>query len=800
MRILLTRCLAIAALIAANCFAVPASGDDSSSGATIYRSQCARCHGPEGEGTPDNFPTPLIGDHSIAQLATLIADTMPEDVEQKCPPEDAAKVADYIYRAFYSPEAQFRNMPARVELSRLTVAQYQNSVTDLVGSFRQTQESRSNRKLENGLRAHYFAARSFRPDAKKFERTDSQVQFDFGEGAPDAAQFEPNKFSIYWEGSVLAPDTGDYEFVVRTEHAVALYVNDKAIPLIDGWVKSGDETEYRAEIHLLGGRAYPIKLEFSKARQGVGDSQQPKDDTKSKASISLAWKRPLHTETIIPARSLSPRDVPEVFVLHAPFPPDDRSVGYERGTSVSKAWDDATTEAAIEVASYIAEHVNELAATTADDKDREVRLIAFCHTFAERALRRPLTEDQRLTYVDRQFAEARDLDAAVKRVVLLTLKSPHFLYREAGNRSADDPHDIAARLSFELWDSIPDEPLRRAADAGPAITRDAILSQLERMLPDPRTRAKLRSFFLNWLKVAQPPDISKDPKLYPIFTPDIVSDLRTSLELSLDELLASETADFRELLLSESIYLNGRLGSIYGAELPKDAAFEKVRFQPEHRSGLLAHPYLLACFAYTNTSSPIHRGVFISRNLLGRALKQPPEAVAPLPVDLHAGMTTRERVALQTRPDACQSCHSMINPLGFSLESFDAIGRFRETEKDKPVDAAGSYTTESGQVVEFIGAPELAAFLASSEETQTAFVRQLFHHLVKQPVAAYGPDQLDRLQQAFVANNFNIYDLATEIIATTAMPAASSGAKVDLPGEAATTSVSATSSSVTTAR
>lgn len=142
----------------------------------------------------------------------------------------------------------------------------------------------------------------------------------------------------------------------------------------------------------------------------------------------------------------------------------------------------------------------------------------------------------------------------------------------------------------------------------------------------------------------------------------------------------------------------------------------------------------------------------------------------------------------------------MINPLGFSLESFDAIGRYRETEKDKPVDVAGSYTTANGQVVEFIGAPELAAFLASSEETQTAFVRQLFHHLVKQPVAAYGPDQLDRLQQAFVANNFDIYDLATEIIATTAMPTARSGAKVELPGEAATTSVSAAAASMTTAR
>jgi hypothetical protein len=768
MRSRFERCLAIVTYIAISGFASQTFGNNDlvSSGEQIYQSQCVRCHGPAGEGTPDNYATPLIGDHSIAQLALLIAETMPEDVEEKCPPDDAAKVADYIYHAFYSPEAQFRNKPARVELSRLTVNQYQNAVADLIGSFRPKAADGG----EPGLRGHYLASRFIKPDAQKFERIDPQVQFDFGAAAPDSDNFEPNKFSIYWEGSVHAPDTGDYEFILRTEHAARLFVNDKVAPLIDASVKSGDDVEYRAEIKLLGGRAYPIRVEFSKARQGVGDSQQPKNDVKTKASISLAWRRPLHTEEVVPTRNLSTAESPVVFVLHAPFPPDDRSVGYERGTSVSKAWDDATTEAAIEVTGHIAEHANELAGTSPDDKDREIRLIEFCHTFAERAFRRPLTEEQRLTYVDRQFAEARDPDIALKRIILLTLKLPHFLYREVGNRPANDPHDIVSRLSFALWDSIPDESLRTAAAIGPDADREFVLAQLKRMLPDARTRAKLRSFLLTWLKVAQPPDISKDPRLYPSFTPEVVSDLRTSLELSIEVLLDSKTADFRDLLLSDSMFLNGRLASIYGAELPKDAAFEKVSFQPQHRSGLLAHPYLLACFAYTNTSSPIHRGVFISRNLLGRALKQPPEAVAPLPADLHAGMTTRERVALQTRPAACQGCHSMINPLGFSLESFDAIGRYRQTEKDKPVNATGSYTTESGEIVEFIGAPELAAFLASSEETQTAFVRQLFHHLVKQPTAAYGPETLKRLQHSFVSNNFNIYELATEIVATTVIP------------------------------
>ncbi len=737
-------------------------------GAQIYQDQCARCHGAAGEGTEENYPEPLVGDHSIAQLAALIAETMPADTEQKCPPTEAHKIAAYIYEAFYSPEAQFRNKPARVELSRLTIRQYQNAVTDLIGSFR----TASKWGEERGLRGEYFAARDFCPDARKIERTDAEVHFDFGEGSPDDKELEPHEYSISWNGSVLAPDTGDYEFIVRTEHAARLWVNDKEVPLIDAWVKSGDDTEYRAEIRLLGGRAYPLKLEFSKAKQGVNDSNKRKRKPKPpvRASISLEWKRPFHTAEVIPSRNLSVNEAPKVFVLRAPFPPDDRSVGYERGTAISKAWDDATTEAAIEVAGYVVANMNELANVQADTADREARLLVFCHEFAERAFRRPLSDEQKLLYVDRQFAEAVDPNLAVKHVVLLVLKSPRFLYREVGTADAADPYNVAARMSFGLWDSVPDEALRNAAADGQLASHDQIAEQLERMLLDARTHAKLREFLMTWIKVSQPPDVSKDPRVYPEITPDTVSDLRTSLELSIDDLLNSNSADFRQLMLNDSIFLNGRLAAIYGVELPKDAPFEKVRCQPEHRSGLLSHPYLLACFAYTNSSSPIHRGVFISRSLLGRALKQPPEAVVPLPVELHADLTTRERVTLQTKPEACQSCHSMINPLGFSLEEFDAIGRYREIEKNRPVDSAGSYTTQSGQVVEFNGVPELAAFLAGSEESQAAFVRQLFQHIVKQSIRAYGPDCWQQLQQSFVDNEFNIHKLTAEIVATGAIP------------------------------
>jgi hypothetical protein len=742
---------------------------DALTGEQIYRDQCARCHGKTGEGVADGYPDPLAGDKSVAELTKLIHESMPDDADEKCPSDDSAKVAAYIYDAFYSSAARTRNNPARIELSRLTVRQHQNAVADLIASF----HSPANWGTERGLHAAYFNSRHFNQNALKLERTDAEVNFDWGDSSPDPEKLEPHEFSVTWNGSLLAPDTGDYEFVVRTEHAVRLYVNDNTKPIIDAWVLSGDETEHHGELRLLGGRVYPIKLEFSRGKQGVNDKDKDKEKKKefrpdAKTAISLEWKRPNHTLEVIAARSLSPAESHVVFVPQTRFPPDDRSTGYERATAISKSWDEATTECALETAAYVTDHLQQLSGTTADADANEPILRKFCTLFDERAFRRPLTEDEQKFFIQHQFVSAPDLLTGVKRCVLLTLKSPQFLYREVGEK-ADDCYAIAARLSFGLWDSLPDEELAKAAAHHELATREQVAAQLQRMLPDLRTKSKLRDFLLGWLKISQPRDLAKDPQTYPDFTPDAASDLRTSLELSLDELLDSNSADYRQLLLSDSIWLNGRLAHIYGVDLPPDAPFQKVDFEPDHRAGVLSHPYLLASFAYSGASSPIHRGVFLSRNILGRVLRPPAMAVAPLPAEVHANLSTRERVALQTQPEACQGCHGMINPLGFTMENFDAIGRYRDHDKDHPIDATGSYLTETGAVEKFKGIKDLAEFVATSDESQTAFVKQLFHHTVKQSIYAYGPNELHQLQQHFANNDFNIQKLLVEIVADSAL-------------------------------
>lgn len=744
---------------------------DEPRGAVIYRELCSSCHGDRGQGG-DGYSQALTGDLSPNQLARYIDQTMPEDAPEKCVGEEAQAVATYISDAFYSPLAQARNASPRIELSRLTVRQFRHTVADLIGTFRSSPPDDPQR----GLHGEYYASRDLdKAEDRVLHRVDPEVRFSFGMEAPGAERFDARAFSIRWEGALLAPETGDYELILETENAARLWLNDPREPLIDAWVKSGDEREFRASLFLLGGRAYPLKLEFSKSKQGVDDSDKQKDSPIGTASIGLLWKRPHGEPEVVRERYLAPRDVPPVFVNDTPFPPDDRSQGFERGTSVSEAWNEALTEAAIRTSAYVVKHLPALSGIPEDAPGRDARLRNFATELAARAMRRPLDEELRLLLVDQQFESAPDVETAVKRIVLLCVQSPRLLFQSAGgpdgglehdqdrdDRDGDD-YDVASRLALFLWDSLPDRELIEAAAAGRLRTRQELQAQAERMMADQRARAKLRDFFMQWLRVDMAGELTKDAERFPQFDKGLVSDLRTSLELLTDEVVSSESSDFRELLLTERLPMNGRVARFLGVELAEDAPFQSIAFEPGRRAGVLTHPYLLANFAYRDTSSPIHRGVFLARGVLGRGLRPPVEAFTPLAPDLHPGLTTRERVALQTNEPSCLKCHGMINALGFALEHFDAVGRYRDEENGKPIDATGNYESREGRIGEFTGARQMAEFLATSDETASAFVRQLFHYLVKQPAAAYGADTQQILETAFREHDFHIRQLAIEI-------------------------------------
>lgn len=733
-------------------------------GEQIYQRRCAVCHGADGEGTAKNHPHQLAGDRSVQELAGFIGKSMPADDPGTCPPADAERVAAYIHDAFYSRQARERHKPPRIELTHLTVRQYRLAIADLLASFRVPGQ----RVDERGLRGHYITSTPNGENKEALVRIDPQVRFDFGTSSPLPDKIEPRDFGISWFGSVFAPETGEYEFVVRTEHGCKLFLNDMQKPLIDAWIKSGDVNEHRAAMRLLGGRTYRLEFHFSKAGRGVAKPDKDKAPI-APARVALEWKLPGRAAETIPQRFLWPVHCPETFLIETPFPPDDRSTGFERGTLINKDWDQAATNAAIETVEYILPRLPELSGAAAISLEQAPKLREFCRQFAERAFRRPLTPEQQTLYIDRPFESSPELETAVERVVLLVLKSPRFLYHDAGG-PADDAWQRASRLSFVLWDSLPDAELAAAAAAGQLATREQIAAQAQRMLSDPRCDAKLHEFFIQWMKLDHARELTKDAALFSEFNPAVASDLRTSLELLLEDVIKGEQADFRQLILADTLYLNGRLARIYGAPLASDAPFQKVVVDAGARAGVLSHPYLLATFADATTTSPIRRGVFLARSLLGRALRPPPDAFVPLPAALHPDLTTRERVALQTNAQTCQACHGLINPLGFALERFDALGRLRNADNAKAIDASGTYLSRTGEITKFDGARELATFLATSEETHTAFIEKLFYYSVQQPVRAFGPGALPQLRDAFARNEFNIRNLVQEIAVISARP------------------------------
>jgi hypothetical protein len=738
-------------------------------GAVIYKKMCQECHGTQGQGVKDKYDDPLTGDLTLEALARKIERTMPEDKEGTCVGEDAKQVAAYIYETFYSGAAQARSHPPDQDLSRLTIAQYRTSVMDLIGRFRMGPGFDRPVNVEAGLKANYRGVELPKPGepvvdttpkngikAKrpnyKFERIDPQVAFHFGADSPDKEKMEAEQFQDTWEGSVVAEETGVYEFILKTENGARLWINDTSEndALIDAWVSAGPTVrEEKKSLFLVGGRAYRLRLDHFKFKE-------------KSSSIELLWKPPHGVVEIIPQHALRTDRPRELMIVKTSFPADDRSVGYERGTSISKGWDQAATDAAITTAEHVEENLNELAGTKDGAPDRVEKLKKFAFTFVEAAFCRPLTDEQKQLFVEKLFASAKSPEQAVKRVVLFALKSPQFLYPELRESEKPDDFAFASRLALTLWDSIPDKKLMQAATSGKLHTPEQIRAEAQRMLPDPRTKSKLHGFFHHWLELERAEGNAKDLKIFPGFDDSVLADLRESLFAFLDQVVWSPQSDYRQLLQADYLLLNDRLGKFYGKPI-QGGDFQQVAFDPKQRAGVVTHPYLLASLASSRATSPIHRGVFLTRNIVGLSLRPPPMAVTFDESHFNPKLTMREKITELTRNKSCMSCHSTINPLGFSLENFDAIGRWRTQDNNKPVNAAGEFADDEGKVVHLSGPRDIVNYVASSPYGHRAFIRQLFNHFVKQQPLAYGPQTLEDLQKSFAASSCNVQKLLVDL-------------------------------------
>jgi hypothetical protein len=353
--------------------------------------------------------------------------------------------------------------------------------------------------------------------------------------------------------------------------------------------------------------------------------------------------------------------------------------------------------------------------------------------FLPRAFRRPVSDAQLeryLQFFDRALQNGDSFEDAVKLALTAVLTSPHFLYRNEfgpvdGEYRLDD-YQVASRLSYFLWMSMPDDELFALAAAG-RLHEPAVLSaQVDRMLADPKAHAMASAFMGQWLGFeALGRTIQPDEAKFPEFTPELCEAMKQETILAFESLLRKD-GSLLELLDGRETWLNERLARHYGIEGVQGPELRPVRLDDPNRGGLLGMASILTVTSGPNRTSPVMRGKWVLETLLGEKVPEPPANAGALDPEAgeSRGKTLREELALHRRDASCATCHSKIDPIGFSLENFDAVGRFRAEEAGRPVDNTG--TLPSGET--FRGPAELKQVLIKRRHTQ--FVRNVTERLL----------------------------------------------------------------------
>lgn len=403
----------------------------------------------------------------------------------------------------------------------------------------------------------------------------------------------------------------------------------------------------------------------------------------------------------------------------------------------------------------------------------------FIERFGKRAFRRPITPAEAARFFE-LFAWGRttyDFASGLGLVIQAMLQSPTFLYRvELG---MPDPiegdvvplgsYEIASRLSYLLWNSMPDDEVFAAADAGELTTKEQIAAQARRMLDHPRARQAVANFHSQWLKLTHIETVAKDPATYPLYHEGLRSLWKQETEAFLEHVVFDGEGDVGTLLSAPYSMMNAELAAFYGVADPSlGEAFERVELDPSERAGLLTQASLLAVNAKPNQSSPIHRGKFVREMLLCQTLPPPPNDIEIKPPEVKPGTTTRDRFKEHAESPACSPCHVLMDPIGFGFENFDGIGLWREEDQGFPVDASGYLHATRDIDGAFNGAVELAKELASSAEVRQCVATQWFRFGYGRAEGKTDACAMREIQGAFALSGNNIKELLVGLTQTEA--------------------------------
>lgn len=391
-------------------------------------------------------------------------------------------------------------------------------------------------------------------------------------------------------------------------------------------------------------------------------------------------------------------------------------------------------------------------------------------TLGRFAWRRPLTagEVETLSAIALAAAEIYDdFDDGLVFGYAALLQSPHFLYRvetgeptEAGEELRYTDWEMASRLSFLLWDSIPDAELLDAAEAGELVTDAGLQSQLERMLDQPTAENGLRNFFTEMLGLHELDDLSKDPNVFVHASDTLGPAAREETLLSIDALVWDDDGDLRELFTSRRTFVDRELAALYRVQAPAEEGFGEV-WLPEDggRAGLLGQASVLALHAHPVSTSVTRRGVFVRQSLLCQAIGSPPADIdAAIPEASEDLPTMRERVAVHLEDPVCAACHSITDPIGLGLENFDGMGGWRTTENDVTIDASGELDGRA-----FADAVELGQALAEHSALPACVVEKLYAYATGSLVTADDITLVNWHEEGFAESDFRMLAMVEDI-------------------------------------
>jgi hypothetical protein len=468
------------------------------------------------------------------------------------------------------------------------------------------------------------------------------------------------------------------------------------------------------------------------------------------------------------------------------FPPTTRGPDF-RTFATNNGVSPAGAESIMLAAEGAAEAVDLAAALDCGDTEAACARAWIAGT-APLLYRRDLRPDEE-TALMRFLDAGLDAETATRMAVETMLQSPQFLYLDAGWATQRDgvarldDHSVAARLSTFLTDHPPDSELRAAADAGSLSTRAEVRAHAIRLLATPEAADVVAGFHRDWLDLYMLDDMTRDPERYPEWDADLIADLRTELDLFTTEVVWYGDGRLDTLLFSEDTWVNPRIAAIHGLDDPGEG-WHPVSLDPERRPGALTRPAFLAAHGYAAASSPVRRGAWVLEEMLCEDLVPPPGVNMELPDESEETPTIRERLQQHWTDPNCASCHVRIDPIGYSMEHYGALGEWRDAwESGIAVDASGGLEDPAG---DFVGAAEMLALVGASDRARACYAQRWFEYGMGRPAHADDVCSLDTLAQRFDAADGDIRTLMLDVAMTDAFlyrhtPDAESAAAEEAP-------------------